>query len=175
MVIINIIGGLAVLGSYAWGLLGFPETRGGIWGGIPESMKPFYTYSMLTAAAGYFLFTPFFLFRVDPQKLDQSGPFSFSIINWLYLLVLIPSALWLPLTFELLQAPSDFLWLLVRLVLAITALGSLGLLYAIVRLRSHAGAVGFWLALLGILAFNLQTTLLDALVWTSYFPYPNPM
>lgn len=172
MVILNLVGGVAVLASYAWGLLSFPETRGEIWGGIPDEMRSLYTTSMFTAAGGYFFFTGYLLLQVDPEKLEKEGPFRFSFINWFYLLVLVPSALWLPLTFAMLSTPGAFLWFLIRLVLTLTALGSLGLLYAVVRLRKEGTPIFFWLALAGILAFNLQTTVLDALVWTAYFPWP---
>jgi len=172
MMVVNLIGGAAVLGSYAWGLLSFPETRGEVWGGVPDDMRSLYTTSMLTAAGGYFFFTSYFLFQVDPKELEKNGPFRFSLINWLYVLVLIPSALWMPLTFEMLSGPGGFLWFMIRLVLTLTALGSLGLLYAVIRLRKHEHPIHFWLALAGILAFNLQTTVLDALVWTAYFPFP---
>lgn len=172
MIVLNLIGGIAVLASYAWGLLSFPETRGEIWGGIPDSMRSLYTTSMLTAAGGYFFFTGYLLLQVDPVKLNTQGPIRFSLINWFYLLVLAPSALWLPLTFSMISAPGLFLWLMIRLVLTLTAIGSLGLLYAIVRLRREGHPVFFWLALAGILAFNLQTTVLDALVWTAYYPGP---
>ena len=72
----------------------------------------------------------------------------------------------------MLSTPGAFLWFLIRLVLTLTALGSVGLLYAVVRLRKEGTPIFFWLALAGILAFNLQTTVLDALVWTAYFPWP---
>ena len=170
MIVLNLLGGVAVLASYAWGLLGFPETRGQIWGGIPESMRSLYTTSMLTAAGGYFFFTGYFLFQIDPQQLEDRGPFRFSLINWSYLLVLAPSALWLPLTFSMIESPGPFLWFMIRLVLTLTALGSLGLLYAVLRLRREGHPLFFWLALAGILAFNLQTTVLDAIVWTAYYP-----
>lgn len=172
MVVLNLIGGVAVLGSYAWGLLSFPETRGQIWGGIPDDMRSLYTTSMLTAAGGYFFFTGFLLFQVDPDELEKQGPFRFALINGSYLLVLAPSAFWLPLTFAMISTPGLFLWVMIRLVLTLTAIGSLGLLYAVLRLRRNGPPLFFALALLGILAFNLQTTVLDALVWTAYYPWP---
>lgn len=169
LIVINVLGGLAVLGSYAWGLLSFPETRGLVWGGVPDSLRPFYTASMLTAAAGYFPFTAFILFRAKPETLDQKEPVSSSLINGLYLAVLVPSAIWMPLTFEMIHRPSAGLFGLICLVLAIVAAGSLGLIYVVLRLRQQ-GPVFFWFALAGVIAFNIQTTLLDALVWTAYFP-----
>lgn len=58
-----------------------------------------------------------------------------------------------------------------RLVLAVTGLGSVGILAAIVAARPRPGGVAFVLAVAGCLLFCLQTAVLDALVWPAYFPF----
>lgn len=63
--LINLVGGIAVLVSYAYGLATHPELRDEVWGGVPHPLRGFYTVSMLSAAVGYFLFGFFVLFRVD--------------------------------------------------------------------------------------------------------------
>ena len=68
MIWINVLGGSAVLASYAYGLASNPLTRGDVWGGVPETLRPFYTVTMLLAAAGYFAFSYFVFFKVDPDK-----------------------------------------------------------------------------------------------------------
>ena len=73
---INVIGGVAVLGSYAHGIWTHPEITGEVWGGVPEWLKPFYTVSMLTAAAGYLAFTYFLFFRVEPDEARVADRFS---------------------------------------------------------------------------------------------------
>ena len=47
---INVVGGIAVLGSYVHGIVTNPLTRGEVWGGVPEALQPLYTASMLSAA-----------------------------------------------------------------------------------------------------------------------------
>jgi hypothetical protein len=54
---LNVLGGLAVLGSYAACIIGWPEQSEALWGAIPEAMIPFYTANMFVAATGYFLFS----------------------------------------------------------------------------------------------------------------------
>ena len=51
-VAVNVVGGTAVLGSYWLGLAGDPEAGTKLWGGVPESIRPAYTVSMLLAIAG---------------------------------------------------------------------------------------------------------------------------
>jgi hypothetical protein len=78
--------------------------------------------------------------------------------------VLIPSALWLPLTRLQIAEPSALVWALVRADLAFVALGSLGLLASVWAL-GPAAPRGRALAIAGLVPFCVQTVLLDALVW----------
>lgn len=169
---INVLGGIAVLGSYAYGFVVHPDEVGVLWGGVPDAMRSFYTANMLAAAVGYFAFTALFLFRTDPDLARFFGRFDFDLVNALYALVLFPSALWMPLTFELVAAPSAALWLVIRIVLATVGVGSVGLLVALFGLRPQPPPVWFGLAVLGLLAFCCQTAVLDAIVWPTHFPHP---
>jgi hypothetical protein len=169
LVWLNALGGSAVLASYAWGFLGRPEQMGALWGGIPEAARSLYTANMLLAAAGYFLFTPFIAFRLPPEQTVLAAGFGYGAFHALYGLVLLPSALWLPLSFLALEHPGGWLFWLVRLVLAATAVGSLGLLAALSGLRSPRPARGRALALAGLVPFCLQTAVLDAVIWPAYF------
>jgi hypothetical protein len=169
---INVLGGLAVLGSYAWGFVAQPETVGALWGGVPEALHPVYTANMFLAAGGYFLFTRFVFLRLAPDTTRVGAGLGYGIFPLLYLLVLVPSALWMPLTFALLEAPSAPLWWLVRLDLALVGAGSVGLLAAILTLRAPSGGGDRVAAVVGLVPFILQTAVLDALVWPAYFPAP---
>ena len=117
MVFINLTGGAAVLGSYAHGLLTHPGAGEVLWGGVPQSVRPFYTAGMFLAAAGYFAFTYFILFRLDPRDTRVYGRFGFNVFNALYAAILIPSALWMPLTFLAVEQSSLWLLWIVRVVL----------------------------------------------------------
>ena len=169
---INGIGGSAVLASYAYGIASNPLTRGEIWGGVPDALRPFYTVSMLCAAAGYFAFSWFVLVRLDPGQTRVGARFGFGLLNALYALILFPSALWMPLTFAMLESPSAPLWWAIRVTLALVGAASLGLLAALVTVDPQRARRARRVAVVGCAAFCVQTALLDALVWPAYFPTP---
>lgn len=167
---LNVLGGTAVLASYAHGLATHPATRDALWGGVPEAIRPLYTIFMLLAAAGYFGFTWFLLFRLDPDRARVGGRFGFGLFNVLYAAILIPSALWMPLTFAMLESPSALLWWIVRLDLALVGAGSAGLVAALLSVQPRAPVGAHRLAVIGSLPFFVQTGVLDALVWPAFFP-----
>jgi hypothetical protein len=170
-ILINVLGGSAVLGSYAYCLSVYPDP-GEFWGGVPQGLRPLYTLNMLLAAAGYFAFSYFVLFRVPSRAVSDDGArIGVGTFNLLYLLILLPSALWMPLTFRMLESPGGGLWLGIRVVLFAVGIGSLGLLGALVAVRPGTPSVAYKLAIAGSLAFCSQTALLDALVWPAYFPF----
>mgnify|MGYP007073196478 CR=1 FL=1 len=168
-ILLNVLGGAAILGSYAWGFLARPEETALLWGGVPMSLRPFYTACMPLAAVGYFFFTAYFLTRVDPRRPVLVGGTGWGLLHGLYAAFLVASALWLPLTVLLIREPSDALWIVIRIVLAVVGLAAVGLL--VVLLASDLDRSG-WLfpaAVGGLVAFCLQTAVLDALVWPHYF------
>ena len=171
LVWLNVFGGLAVLGSYAYGFVAHASTVGAVWGGVPQGLRPLYTWSMLAAAAGYFAFSFFVLFRLDPRAARISDRVGYAGFLWLYALILLPSALWMPLTFTMLEAPGAALWWVIRLVLASVGVGSLGLLLAIYSVKPARATIARGVALAGALAFVFQTAVLDAIVWPAFFPY----
>jgi len=125
---------------------------------------------MFLAAAGYFFFTPYILFRLDPETTRVAGRFGYGIFHLFYALVLFPSALWLPLTAHMAEQPSLTAWACVRIDLALVALGALGLLASLISLGASAPK-GLRLAIAGLVPFCLQTVVLDALVWPAFFPF----
>ena len=167
---LNVIGGLAVLGSYAWGL-SQPEVAAGLWGGVPEVLQPLYTVNMLLAAAGYFPFTSLLLFGTTEARFEDETGFAYAPSTLgAYTLVLIPSALWLPLTARMIAEPSLLLWLAIRLDLALVGLGALLLLFFVSRIARRRGGAWAWAAVLGCLPFVLQTAVLDATIWPFFWP-----
>jgi len=166
---INLFGGLAVLASYAYCLTAYSAQVGDFWGGVPDGLRSLYTVNMGLAAAGYLAFTYFLLYRLKPEASDAGG-FGLGAFNALYVLILLPSALWMPLTFAMLESPSDALWWGIRLTLAAVGIASLGLLVGLVAVGPRSPSVAHKLAVAGSLAFCCQTAILDALVWPAYFP-----
>jgi hypothetical protein len=124
---------------------------------------------MLLAAAGYFAFTYFLVFQVDPAEARIGGRVGYGLFNALYVLILVPSALWLPLTWLMLEQPGPELWIAIRLALAVVGLAGLGMLGALLTLRPRHPAWAYWLAVAGTIPFCIQTAVLDAVVWPAYF------
>ncbi|MBM4245770.1 MAG: hypothetical protein FJ148_18525 [Deltaproteobacteria bacterium] len=163
-VAINAVGGTAVLASYVLWLGNPSNDAGALWGTIGGFGRALYTASMLTAAAGYFAFAPFLLRHGD------RAPLSFHRVNVLFVLVLLPSALWMPLAFEYLDAPGDGLWATMRAGLLLTGLASAAIIRTVAAVPADVGGRARTWALAGAVAFTLQTLVLDALVWPRSFP-----
>jgi hypothetical protein len=160
-VAINIVGGTAVLASYALWLVNPANQAAVLWGSLEGAARTLYTVSMLAAAAGYFAFAGYLLAS------DVEGvPWSWILV--LFALMLFPSALWMPLSFEYLRAPGPALWWAVRITLAVVGLASLLLILALARLSP--GGTAHTIAVTGAVAFTFQTLVLDAIVWPLYFP-----
>lgn len=167
---LNVLGGLAVLGSYVVGLATNPESAGAVWGGVPDGLQPLYTVCMFLAAGGYFLFSHYVYLRLDADAVEVFGRFGFGAFNAIYASILVPSALWMPLTFRMITQPDETLWLAIRVVLLTVGIGSLLLIAAIRSARPDGGESGRRWATVGAVAFSFQTAVLDALVWPAYFP-----
>jgi len=78
LLLINVVGGIAVIGSYILGLKGDSGAEV-LWGGVPEGIRPIYTVSMILSAIGYFAFLNLLLLRVDPKEVTVGGHFAYSI------------------------------------------------------------------------------------------------
>lgn len=168
--IVNVVGGIAVLGSYAHGLLTEVALRPKLWGGVPETWRPLYTVNMFLAAGGYFFFTAHFLMRALPSGALFFNRLGFEWIIFLYATFLISSALWMPLTFSMMKVPSDGTWFAIRSVLTVTGIASVTLLVSLFASNAERGDWLFWAAVAGLTPFIIQTAILDAVIWPRYFP-----
>ncbi len=167
--VVNLVGGLAVLGSYAHGILTHEEPGRALWGGVPSSLRPLYQICMLLATAGYFAFSGFLLFAVPPETTRIAGRWGYGALVPIHALFLIASALWMPLTFRYLAAPTTGGWIAVRAVLFATGIGALALIAALATIEPREPRWSWALALVGACAFALQTAILDGLVWPALF------
>lgn len=168
-VIINILGGIAVLGSYGYGFSAYPESVEALWGEVPQHLLGLYTINMVLAAAGYLLVFAYALLKVPANTRTSSGGLLFERLNALYFLILFCSALWMPLSFALLDAPNADLWWSIRAVLFGTGFSALLVGYELYRHAPERGTF-LTLALCGYVFFCFQTAVLDALVWPWFFP-----
>ena len=125
---------------------------------------------MLLAATGYFLFTYYILFQLDPADARIAETFDYNLFCVIYALILFPSALWMPLTFDMLKRPRWVLWWAIRVTLLVVGFASIWLLISLVLVAPVESEPLYWLAVAGSAAFCIQTALLDAIVWPLYFP-----
>jgi hypothetical protein len=166
--VLNVIGGAAVLGSYARGISTHPNAGVALWGHVPAALRPLYTVSMFTATAGYLALAYFLFFCVDAAE-ARVGAAGYGAFNLIVSVILVPSALWMGLTFAYLANPTPLGWAAVRGVLLLAGLGALALLALLARLRPITSPLAHWIAIAGAVAFAFQTAVLDALVWPAYF------
>ena len=167
---INVLGGVAVLGGYAHGLITHPETRDLLWGDMPEPLQSVYGVTMWLATAGYLVFMYYVLFRVDAAKARVGKRFGFGVINAYCAAVVIASALWMPLTFAYLDDPSSALWFLIRVDLIVVGIGAVGLIEAFFNLSPRPTGGAGMVTIVALLLFALQTAFLDPFVWPAFFP-----
>ena len=162
------IGGAAVLGSYVLALIGEPELKSGLWGGLPESLKGMYTVNMFLAAGAFFPATFLLGFKTDLDDFAGQTGLSFNVLMAAYAAILMPSALWLPLTALYIQDPSTLLWIAIRLVLFMVGGGATTVAYMLIR-RAQKGPSLAWGAVACFFFFWLQTMVLDAIVWPYFY------
>ncbi len=172
LVVVIIAGGFAVLASYGYGFVSYPDVRWEIWGGVPDSLQPVYSVFMVLAAVGFFPFTLFIILRLNPRETRMAGRYGYSVFITFYVLIMAGSAAWMPLTYSMIVQPASGTWLAIRVVLGTVAVGSLGLLGSLLTVRPGApSSTWYRLAIAGCVLFNIQTVVLDALVWTAYYPF----
>jgi hypothetical protein len=166
--LINILGGIAVIGSYILGFRSRADAFTVLWGGVPERIRVFYTVGMVLAALGYFAFG-IYLLILAPGEISVFGRFGFGMLGLIFLLILLPSALWMPLTLLAVTRASRALAWLVRADLALVGAGSLALFLALWNLQAPRLGWLHLIAVMGSLAFCLQTVVLDAIIWSASF------
>jgi len=168
LLLINIIGGIAVIGSYILGLQG-GSGADVLWGGVPESIRPAYAVSMVLSAIGYLAFLNLLLLRVDPEKATVGGRFRYNLFYPIFVLILVPSAFWMPLSNLYVDDPSSGTWAGIRTVLFLVGLASVALAWALFTLRPGDRGKAYWAAVAGSCYFAFHTIVLDAVLWAALF------
>ncbi len=169
LIILILVGGMLVLGSYGLVIRENADTMSAMWGEVPEGFMPFYQANMVWGVAGYFFYTTYLLFMMPEGATGFSAQLENRLLLVFYALILFPSALWTPLTLIMVSHPSSLTWMFIRIVLVLTGAGSLGLLYLLLRARPKKLSLFYLLAVVGSIGFCLQTVLLDAVMWPIFF------
>lgn len=165
---INLLGGIAVLGSYAWGLSGHPGEAELLWGNLPQNWRGIYTANMGPAALGYLTFTAYLLLA-NPQELVFRGERALPLFQINYGLFLVTAALWMPLCWIAMGEGGEWLLLPIQGVLLVTGLSSGIFLYLLSKLEDAPRPRLRKAAIVGASFLFLQCAVLDALLWPRYF------
>lgn len=168
-IVVNLVGGFLVLLSYAYTLKAGSQGQTALWGGIPQTSRGLYTLSMLLATISFFIFNFFILLKVDPKEAMLGNFSAYCIFTLFYILILLPSAAWTPLTLLFIQGQKPALWILIRIILFLVALGALGVLITLLFLQPKQSGLFYWSAVAGITIFFLHTFILDSLIWPAVF------
>jgi len=169
LLVLNIVGGVAVIGSYALGLRGESSGADALWGGVPARIRPLYTVSMVLSAIGYLSVLYFVFFELVPDEVEIGGRFGFALLYPIIVLMLIPSAFWMPLSNLYVKNPRTGVWIAVRAVLFIVGLASIALAWALFALEPSDQGVAYWFAVVGSCYFAFHTFILDAVLWAALF------
>jgi hypothetical protein len=166
---VMVVGGAAVVGSYIQGFATHPGGAETLWGGVTGGLRILNYATMLLAALGFFAFSYWLFFQLNPEEVQIASRFGYWMFDIIFLVILIPSALWMPLTFSYLNNPTTLGWVGVRLVLALVGIGSLALLWAILVTSPRGANLAFWFAVGGAATFSLQTAVMDMFIWPALF------
>lgn len=169
LLLMNVSGGVAVIGSYVLWLRGSSGGANALWGGVPARLRPVYTVSMILSAIGYLAVFYYLLFEPVPDEVEVGGGLGFVWFIPIVVLMLFPSALWMPLSGLYVDRPSAGTWIAVRTVLFIVGLASVALAWALLALEPNKGDAAYWTAAVGSCYFAFHTFVLDAILWAGLF------
>ncbi|MFT5679209.1 MAG: hypothetical protein ACI8RZ_000113 [Myxococcota bacterium] len=171
LLIINLIGGIAVLGSYVIGIVDHPEQVDLLWGTLPAGVRGVYTANMFPAAIGY-LVSFGWLIAAAPDRLRLAGRPALPILSAVYAVFLASSTAWMPLCWQAIDQSDSSLLPVIQVVLALAGVASVGLLVVLARLTDPPRPRWHRAAIIGLGFLVLQCAILDALIWPQFFGVP---
>ena len=169
LIFINIIFGSIVLLSYYKGVNREPELSLKLWGGVPKVLQPYIVASMFISVLGYFFFTANFLLNINPEEAKFLGKFNYWSLCIVYLFILIPSALWIELSFSYIKNGDINTWYYIVSVLYCVGIFSVVLLLFTVDTYVDNHSKLYLPSVLGASIFTFHTLFLDGLIWTFFF------
>ena len=170
LLLVNIIGGVAVLSSYALCIILFPDTREVLWGEISGGLKNFFVISMLIAAVGYISYLSITLINPDLGQFRNTlflGPNTISILSSLFL---ISATLWMPASVIYIKNPSLLMWLIMVFSLWITALSILTIFVLSLNSSFESKQVFKIISSIGLFYISFHCLILDGIIWVAKFP-----
>jgi|TARA_B100001094_G_C18043945_1_gene726446 hypothetical protein len=174
--VLTFILGPLVLISYVYGV-SHSQNPSGLWGGVPVSWQRYIIPFMFLAALGYVVYWWIVFYHLDALTVEsfrwpwgESDGNGNSRLLFSFLLILIPSALWIEST--IFHIENDYSWtpLLVIGLLLLVSVGNLMLgLIAYSSYQDNISGSGYML--LGSIALGIQCILNDLIIWSYKFPW----
>ena len=164
--LVNLILGFAVILSYIWGLVYYPEYGSALWGKVETNNIPYIIFSMFLAAVGYFVFSFYFL---NYKKFQTFNTLEYLYILSLYIVILFFSALWMPLSIGFINTNNNFFLILDLVSLYLVGISSLLLTIFLIQDKSLRRKLIWKLAVLGGFQFTFHTLIIDAIYWGMNF------
>ena len=169
LLVLMVVLGAGVVGSYIHGFSTNPGSADKLWGGVTGGLRYMNYVLMIGAVIGYFLFTYWLLFRADPDTVTVFGGAGYWMFFVIFFVILLPSILWMPFLFAHIGATGGGWWIAVRVVLVLVGIGSLALLAALITVAPRDGGAAYWLAVVGAALFAIQTAVNDMFIWPALF------
>tara|TARA_B100001123_G_C15224287_1_gene992567 strand:- start:335 stop:862 length:528 start_codon:yes stop_codon:yes gene_type:complete len=164
--LVNLILGFAVILSYIWGLVYYPEYGSALWGKVETNNIPYIIFSMMLAAVGYFVFSFYFL---KYKKFQTFNTLEYLYILSLYIVILFFSALWMPLSIGFINTNNNFFLILDLVSLYLVGISSLLLTIFLIQDKSLRRKLIWKLSVLGGFQFTFHTLIIDAIYWGMNF------
>ena len=165
--IVNIVGGLAVLGGYAAGLGLYPQHGAALWGGVDGTLRTVFTVSMLPAATGYLAFCFYALFQGGiSQEHEILGTYWAAILSAIFL---ISAAIWMPTSIGFIHTGNSYWWIIAIASLWITALSVIALTGTVASTPDLPATFSKYTAITGLAYMTFHCLVLDAIIWVWLF------
>ncbi len=169
-VLINIIGGISVLGGYLIGLINYPDLRMSLWGGIEGGWRTIFSISMIPAAIGYLAFCYYMVFESGLERFDHNVILLRYLPSILCAVFLVSASVWMPATLSNLYV-NVVVWLHISTTAFwITAISFLILTASLICFYPGGQSLSRIIGTAGLLYITFHCTVFDAIIWISRFP-----
>lgn len=165
---INLVGGPLVLLSYVIGLKA-GKSADILWGGTPKRIRGVYTLSMLISATSLLVTTVFIFLILNNGDIELPYYLNTNIFNILYSVLLLFSAIWIPLVNVMVNRPSKLIWLSIRFGLILVGLSALGIFILLLGIIPQPTGLLYWASVIGMGVFLIHTGILDAFLWPYFW------
>lgn len=166
--LVNLVGGIAVLGSYCAGLYLYPDQRAALWGGIVGNWRTLFTSSMFFAAAGYLIFCYTMTISDGANESSFLGKYTFIILAAAFL---FSASVWMPATLQYLDTRNGIWWVVSVTSLWVTAASLICMVLAFSFTEfPNVNLSQNYVTLTGIIWITFHCLVFDTIIWVTKFP-----